>query len=141
MIEQYLGVLAVLLVAMVIATIFVGGSWLLGPKKRTPYKQATYECGVTPEGNARERFPIKFYLVAIIFILFDIEIVFLWSLFTVFKTAPLAFKQFSFLEFLTYMVTWVVGYIYVIRVGAIAWDESTTLHPAKLGESAAGEAA
>jgi NADH-quinone oxidoreductase subunit A len=140
MYEQYLGILGIIVVAAVIAVVFVGGSWVFGPKKRTPYKLAPYECGVAPEGSARERFPIKFYLVAIVFILFDVEVVFLWSWFTVFKSASLEFKQFSFVEFLTYMLTWAVAYVYVIRVGAINWDESITLHPAKLGPHGIEEA-
>jgi NADH-quinone oxidoreductase subunit A len=133
MLSDYLGVLALIVVAAAIAVVFVGGSWLLGPKKRTPYKQAPYECGVTPVGDAKERFPIKFYLVGILFIIFDVEVVFLWSWMTVYKGSSLAFKQFTLVEFLTYMLSWVVGYIYVIRVGAIDWDEATSLHPAKLG--------
>lgn len=105
----------------------VTGSWLFGPKKHTPYKNSTYECGVAPVGNVRDRFPVKFYLVAIVFILFDIEVAFLWSWLTVFKDADLQFKQFSFLEFISYMASWIVGYLYVIRVGAIDWEEESEL--------------
>ena len=133
MLGDYLGVLALIVVASAVAVVFVGGSWLFGPKKRTPYKLSAYECGVTPIGDAKERFPIKFYLVGILFIIFDIEVVFLWSWMSVFKTASLAFQRFTLIEFLSYMATWVVGYLYVIRVGAIDWDEATSLHPAKLG--------
>jgi len=111
----------------------VTGSWLFGPKKVTKYKMSTYECGVEPVRDVHERFPIKFYLVAIIFILFDIEVVFLWSWLTVFKDGSLAFKQFSFIEFFSYMASWILGYVYVIRVGAIAWDETITIDPKLLG--------
>ena len=135
MFGDYLGVLALIVVASAIAVVFVGGSWLFGPKKRTKYKQAAYECGVTPVGDAKERFPIKFYLVGILFIIFDIEVVFLWSWMSVYKTASPAFQRFTLVEFLTYMATWVVGYLYVMRVGAIDWDEATSLHPAKLGKT------
>jgi len=131
-------------VAAAVCGIMVTLSWFLGPKKVTPYKEAPYECGVTPLGNARERFPIKFYLVAIVFILFDIEVVFLWSWMTVYKNADTQFVVFSFFEFLTYMATWLLGYVYAIRVGAIDWDETTSLAPEKLGlksdASLAGEA-
>lgn len=122
-----MGILALMLVAVIIGAVMVTGSWLFGPKKTTPYKMSTYECGVEPKGGVHHRFPIKFYLVAIVFILFDIEVVFLWSWMTVFKNADLAFKQFSFFEFLGYMASWILGYAYVIRVGAIDWDESATL--------------
>ncbi|HLK15735.1 MAG TPA: NADH-quinone oxidoreductase subunit A [Fimbriimonadaceae bacterium] len=132
MLSDYLGVIALMVVAAAIAVVFVGGSWLLGPKKRSKYKQAAYECGVEPVGDVHERFPIKFYLVGILFIIFDIEVVFLWSWFSVYKTASPAFQRFTLVEFLSYMLTWVIGYIYVMRIGAIDWDEATSL-PAKKG--------
>jgi NADH-quinone oxidoreductase subunit A len=88
---------------------------------------------VTPVGDAKERFPVKFYLVAIVFILFDIEVVFLWSWMSVFKTSDTAFMTFTFIEFLLYMATWVLGYVYAIRVKAIDWDDTTALAPEKLG--------
>lgn len=114
-------------------------SWVLGPKKVTPYKSSPYECGVEPVGSARERFPIKFYLVAMLFILFDIEIVFLWSWLTVYKDATTEFQIFSFIEVMSYMATWVLGYAYAVRVKAFDWDESTTLEEAKLREALEGD--
>lgn len=133
--EQYLGILVLVGLAAFMCGLFVTLSWVLGPKNPSPYKSSPYECGVTPVGDARERFPIKFYLVAIVFILFDIEVVFLWSWMTVFKNGSPEFIAFTFFEFLTYMTTWVVGYVYAIRVGAIDWDETTSLPVEKLGES------
>jgi len=115
------GVAAVLCAAMVTL------SWVLGPKKVTPYKQSAYECGVQPLGDARERFPIKFYLVGIVFILFDIEVVFLWSLLTVFKNAPLDYQIFSFWAVMVYMLLWIIGDAYVLKVNAIDWDEAQSL--------------
>jgi len=123
--EQYLGILVLMALAAVICGALVTLSWVFGPKKQTPYKSAPYECGVTPVGDARERFPIKFYLVAIVFILFDIEVVFLWSWMSVYKDSSPEFIAFTFFEFLTYMSTWIIGYVYAIRVGAIDWDESS----------------
>jgi NADH-quinone oxidoreductase subunit A len=122
---------------MVVCGAMVTLSWVLGPKTITPYKSSPYECGVAPVGDTRERFPIKFYLVAILFILFDIEVVFLWSWMTVFKFSSKEFMVFSYIELATYMATWVLGYAYAIRVGAIDWDETTQLlEPAKLGNVA-----
>jgi NADH-quinone oxidoreductase subunit A len=132
-VSSYLGILLLLGVAAVICAAMVTLSWVLGPKKETPYKQAAYECGVAPVGDAKERFPIKFYLVAIVFILFDIEVVFLWSWMTVFAKADKQFVVASGISFLLYMSTFVIGYLYVIRVGAIDWDETTSLAPEKLG--------
>ncbi|MCH8273743.1 MAG: NADH-quinone oxidoreductase subunit A [Armatimonadetes bacterium] len=116
-------------------------SWLLGPKRITPYKSAPYECGVEPVGSARERFPIKFFLVAMLFILFDIEVVFLWSWMAVFRDwtetgHPAA--AYSFWAVMVYMFLWFLGDAYVIRSGALDWEVSATLHPAKLGDLAEG---
>lgn len=130
---SYLGILMLIGVAAVICGAMVTLSWVLGPKKVTPYKQSPYECGVAPLGDAKERFPIKFYLVAIVFILFDIEVVFLWSWMTVFSKANTEFVYASGISFLVYMATFVIGYLYVIRVGAIDWDETTSIAPEKFG--------
>lgn len=132
---EFMPVLVLVGVAALICAAMVTLSWVLGPKKRTPYKQSPYECGVAPEGSARERFPIKFYLVAMLFILFDIEVVFLWSWLTVFKNADLSYQIFSFWAVMVYMVLWVLGDAYVLRVNAIDWDESTSLAPEKLGQT------
>ncbi|MFN8220602.1 MAG: NADH-quinone oxidoreductase subunit A [Fimbriimonadales bacterium] len=140
MLVNYVGILLLIAVAAAVCALMVTGSWLLGPKKVTSYKISPYECGVQPAGSARERFPIKFYLVAIIFILFDIEVVFLWSWMTVFKKAEPAFQIFSYVEMIVYMATWVLGYVYAIRVKAFDWDDTIALAPEKLGPvNASGE--
>jgi len=132
--SEYIGILILVAVAATLCGAMVTLSWVLGPKKNTPYKESPYECGVAPVGDAKERFPIKFYLVAIVFILFDIEVVFLWPWMTVFKSADTQFMVTSFVSFALYMLTFIVGYLYVIRVGAINWDETTSLEPAKLAD-------
>ena len=137
--NAYLPILLLMAVAGMVAAAMVTGSWLLGPKKRTPYKDAPYECGVEPVGDARERFPIKFYLVAMLFILFDIEVVFLWSWMAIYKEwvrqgNPAA--AYSFWAIMVYMFLWFLGDAYVIRSGALNWDESVTLHPEKIPAAA-----
>lgn len=130
---EYLGILVLMGLAALISGGLVTVAWFLGPKKNTIYKTAPYECGMTPVGDAQERFPIKFYLIAILFILFDIEAVFLWGFYTVFKNSPdTQFMTFAFGEFMMYMSTWILAYIYAVRVGAIDWDETTSLAPEKL---------
>ncbi len=128
----YLGILVMMAIAALICAAMVTLSWLLGPKKSISYKDSPYECGVAPLGSARERFPIKFYLVAMLFILFDIEVVFLWSWLSVFKNAPLDYQVFTFWAIMVYMALWIIGDAYVLRVNAIDWDESTSLDPEKL---------
>jgi NADH-quinone oxidoreductase subunit A len=90
---------------------------LLGPKNPTPEKLAPYECGMPAVGDARERHSVKFYLVAMIFLLFDIEIAFLypWAL------ALRSLGWFGFAQILTFFLILVVGYIYVWRKGVLDW--------------------
>ena len=123
----YLGILASMGLAATLCVVFATISWILGPRRNTPYKGSPYECGVAPIGDARERFPIKFFVVAIIFILFDIEVVFLWAWMTVYKNADIEFVKVSFFEFLSYMLTWILAYAYIVRVGALNWEEEAEL--------------
>jgi NADH-quinone oxidoreductase subunit A len=132
---EFMPILLLLGVAALLCTVMVVGSWLLGPKKVTPFKASPYECGVEPIGTAQERFPIKFYLVAIIFVLFDIEVIFLWSLMSVFREAPIDFKVFSGIALGIYMLLWLIGDAYVLRVGAIDWEEETAIAPEKMVDS------
>lgn len=137
--QDYIGIGILVLVATIICGAMVTLSWVLGPKKNTPYKQSPYECGVAPLGGTKERFPIKFYLVAILFILFDIEVVFLWGWMTKFKSASPEFKIFTFGEMIVYMATWLLGYAYAIRVGATNWDETISLEdPAEIAQTEPG---
>lgn len=136
---DYTAILLLAILAAVISAAMVTLSWVLGPKKLSTYKESVYECGVAPVGTAFERFPIKFYLVAIIFVLFDIEVVFLWSWLTVFKSAPLDFQIFSGLAVAVYMALWILGDAYVIKIGAIDWDEATSIAPEKMISSSPAE--
>lgn len=135
MFGEYLPILMMMAIAAVVCSVMVVGSYILGPKRVTKYKQSPYECGVAPLGDANERFPIKFYLIAILFVLFDIEVVFLWPWLSVFKNASLEYKIFTGVDILIYMGIWIVGMAYVIKVGAIDWDESSSLAPEKLVDS------
>lgn len=140
--SEYLPIVILIALAGVLCTVMVVGSWLLGPKRITPYKESPFECGVEPLGTARERFPIKFYLTAMLFILFDIEVVFLWSWMAVFREwveqgNPAA--TYSFWAVMVYMFLWFLGDMYVIRSGALEWEESHALHAEKLPADEPGE--
>ncbi len=137
MLGDYMPLLVGIVVAAILAVAMVVLSWLLGPKKVTPFKNATYECGVQPVGSTWGRFPIKFYLVAILFVLFDVEVVFLWSWLTVFRTAPLQYQVFTAIEAMVYIGLWMLGYLYVVKVDALNWDETLTLGQGKAGEEGA----
>src|SRR5713226_8023200 len=97
MASSYIPILAMLIAAGALAAVMVIGSFVLGPKKPTIYKSTPYECGMTPVGTARERFPIKFYLIAMLFIVFDIETIFLYPWAVIFKNSGAA-KLFLFGE-------------------------------------------
>ncbi len=128
-ISDYIPLLVLLFVAVALAGALVGLSWILGPKKPSAAKLAPYECGVTPVGSARERFPVKFYLIAMLFIVFDIETVFLypWAVtFTHWQNLPQGkgkgLQIFSLFEMIVFIVILFVGYIYVWKKGAFEWE-------------------
>ena len=101
----------------------VGVSAILGPKKPTAEKLSTYECGVEPVGSPRDRFPIKFYVIGMLFILFDIEVVFLYPWASMFDTFTQADTWlFGYAEMGTFLGILMFGFIYVWRKGALEWD-------------------
>lgn len=122
-IGDYIPLLILMIVAVLLAAVLVGLSWILGPKKPSAAKLAPYECGVSPVGSARERFPVKFYLIAMLFIVFDIETVFLypWAV-TFTKWQHNAMQLFSLSEMVVFIVILFVGYIYVWKKGAFEWE-------------------
>lgn len=122
-INDYLPLLVLLTVATLLAAALVGMSWILGPKKPSAAKLAPYECGVTPVGSARERFPVKFYLIAMLFIIFDIETVFLYPWAVMFtRWTDKGMQIFSLFEMIVFIVILFVGYIYVWKKGAFEWE-------------------
>jgi NADH-quinone oxidoreductase subunit A len=120
--HDYIPLLILLAVSLVVAAALVGLSWILGPKKPSAAKLAPYECGVTPVGSARERFPVKFYLIAMLFIIFDIETVFLYPWAVTFSHIPHAAQVFYLFEMIIFIVILFVGYIYVWKKGAFEWE-------------------
>jgi NADH-quinone oxidoreductase subunit A len=117
--EIYFPVLIQVLIAMAVAAGMLGGSYLLGKRVRNRVKDMPYECGMTPTGNARERFSVKFYLVAMLFILFDIEAVFLYPWVVVYREL----KMFAFIEMLVFIVLVLAGFFYIWKKGALDWSQ------------------
>jgi NADH-quinone oxidoreductase subunit A len=121
--------LPILLMFVVAAGFAVGNvllSQFVGQRKRTRTKLMPYECGKDPVGSARERFSVKFYLIAMIFILFDIEVIFLVPWAAVFKTLGAqsdAMRWFVYLEMMVFVGLLLAGYIYVVKKGAFDWGE------------------
>jgi NADH-quinone oxidoreductase subunit A len=106
---------------------------LLGPNRKTPVKQMPYESGMDPIGDARQRFDVKFYLIAILFLVFDIELLFLYPWAAMYPWAsqpgeagpasvlPIQFVNLVFVEVLVFLVTVVVAYVYAWRRGVFRW--------------------
>ena len=124
---DYLPILLMFVVAGGFAVGNIVLSQFVGQSKRTRTKMMPYECGKDPVGSARERFSVKFYLIAMIFILFDIEVIFLMPWAVVFKTlASPAFglRAIVYVEMMVFIVLLLAGYVYVIKKGAFNWTES-----------------
>ena len=118
MLSAWAPILIFLILVTGFALVSVLGSMILGMRKPTPEKQAPYECGMQPVGTARERFSVKFYLVAMLFLLFDIEAVFLSPWAVVYRDL----KLFGFLEMLLFIAIVLAGYVYVWKKGALEWE-------------------
>jgi len=111
-------VLVQIIIAVALAAGLIGASSLLGKRARSPQKDTPYECGIAPTGEANERFSVKFYLVGMIFILFDIEAVFLYPWAVVFREL----KLFAFFEMLVFVAVILIGFFYVYKKGALDWS-------------------
>ncbi|MBC8029479.1 MAG: NADH-quinone oxidoreductase subunit A [Pyrinomonadaceae bacterium] len=123
---DYLPVLLVFVVAagFAVGNIFI--SQFIGQRKQTRTKMMPYECGKDPVGTARERFSVKFYLIAMIFILFDIEVIFLVPWAVVFKTLAgpaYGLGTLVYVEMMLFVVLLLAGYVYVIKKGALDWSD------------------
>ena len=116
--REYLPVLMFLVVAFLFAGGTIALSTFIVPRRHSPEKDSAYECGVEPVGNARSRFTVKFYLVAVLFILFDIEAVFLYPWAVTFKQLGL----YGLVEMLLFILILLVGYLYLLKKKALEWD-------------------
>src|SRR5881296_233773 len=113
MLDGWLGILIMIGLGTAFASVMILLSSLLGPRNPTPEKLAPYECGMPPVGDARERHPVKFYLVAMIFLLFDIEVAFLYP----WAMALRELRWAGFIQMLLFFLIMLAGYIYVWRTG------------------------
>ena len=121
MIGEYLPVLLQIIVAIGFAVSALLMSMLLGKTgRRTPTKDTAYECGMIPQGEAQPRFSVKFYLVAMLFILFDLEIVFMYPWAVVYKEV-IAHSSIIFWSMLSFIMILMVGYVYALKKGALDW--------------------
>jgi NADH-quinone oxidoreductase subunit A len=124
---RYLPLLIHFLIAGALATGMVLLSWIIGYRRPTRAKLSPYECGMTPVGDARERFSVKFYLVAMLFILFDVEAVFLYPWAIILKELK-AMGQgvFAISEMFIYIAIVLVGFFYIWKKGVLDWGLTIT---------------
>ena len=120
--QAYAPLLIHLLVALGLAAILLILSSLIGQHRPSREKMQPYECGITPVGDAREPIDVKFYLVAMVFILFDVEAVFLYPWAYVYREL----RWFGFAEMLLYILILLAGYVYLWKKGALDWNPSIT---------------
>ena len=120
---QYAPLALLLGISAALAAFLVLLSQLFGPKRPNAAKSSPYECGVEPLGDARARFPVRFYLVALVFVVFDLEAVFIYPWAASFADMRMAgLGAFAFCEMLVFMTVLVVGLIYLWRRGALDWE-------------------
>jgi NADH-quinone oxidoreductase subunit A len=116
--ETWFPVLIQILIALAVASAMIGLSALLGRRVKDAVKSSPYESGMQPVGNARGRFSVKFYLVAMVFILFDIEAIFLYPWAVVFRQL----KLFAFFEMLLFIALVLCGFFYIWKKGVLDWS-------------------
>jgi NADH-quinone oxidoreductase subunit A len=131
---RYLPLLMQLGIAAAFAVVIVLLSTFIGKHRYSRAKMSPYECGMTPVGDARERFSVKFYLVAMLFILFDVEAVFLYPWAVLLREL----KMFGFWEMLVYIGIVLVGLFYVWKKGVLDWSSTRSISPADIASTLAG---
>lgn len=114
---QYIPIAIMLGLGVLAGLVFTNINRLIGPRHPTEEKLSTYESGMEPVKSARERFSVKFYLVAMLFILFDIETVFMYPWAVRFRTLGLS----GFVEMLVFIAVLLVGLVYIVKKGALKW--------------------
>ena len=115
---EYVAIGLLIVLSTLVALIAIGLGTLFGPKKESAAKSMPYESGMTPYGEGTRRMPIRFYLIAVLFILFDIEVVF-------FLPWAITFRQlglFGLAEMVIFIVILLVGYVYAWKKGALEWE-------------------
>ncbi len=122
MIEQYIPILLVFLVAIIFAIATVAASKLFGPQRPNREKNSTYESGMQPVGTTKDRFSIKYYLVAMFFIIFDIEVVFVYPWAVEFKRLFNELGSPIFYTMLVFLIVFELAYFYVYKKGGFEWD-------------------
>ncbi|MBS1139462.1 MAG: NADH-quinone oxidoreductase subunit [Proteobacteria bacterium] len=122
--ENYFPILMFVLVGVAVGVLPIAMGFILAPSRPDPEKLSPYECGFEAFEDARMKFDVRFYLIAILFILFDLEIAFLFPWASIFKdiVATESIKMFGFIEMLVFVAILVIGYAYAWAKGALEWE-------------------
>ena len=122
--DQYLPVLLFILIGIAVGIVPLVLGYILGPNRPDPAKNSPYECGFEAFEDARMKFDVRYYLIAILFILFDLEVAFLLPWATIFKEIVQtdSVKWFGFIEMLIFIAILVVGFVYAWVKGALDWE-------------------
>jgi NADH-quinone oxidoreductase subunit A len=126
--SQYLPILALTVLAILFALLSLIASRLLAPNRPSSAKEAPYECGIVPSREPPERFPVSFYVIAMLFIMFDIEIIFAYP----YAVDREFLGSFAFFEMLAFSAVFFVAFVYMVARGALEWGpimRSTKLDP------------
>lgn len=115
---DYLPILLMFIVAMGFVVMVMAVTHLLGPKKKSKIKLDVFECGIEAQGNARVPFSVKYFLVAILFVLFDVEVIFMYPWAVNFRMLG----HTGFFEMLTFMGFMLIGFYYILKKGALKWE-------------------
>lgn len=122
MIESYIPIFVVFLFAIIFSFAIVVSSKLIGPQRPNAEKLSTYESGVKPIGTTNERMSVKYYMVAMLFIIFDIEVIFVYPWAVEFKRLLGQFGNSVFISMIIFLVVFELGYLYVYKKGGFEWD-------------------
>ncbi|MEJ2505280.1 MAG: NADH-quinone oxidoreductase subunit A [Ignavibacteriaceae bacterium] len=122
MLETYIPVFLVLIIAVAIAIAIAFSSVLFGPQRPNTEKLSTYESGMKPVGTTKDRISIKYYLVAMLFIIFDIEVIFVYPWAVEFKKLFAEFGTSVFVSMLIFLIVFELGYLYAFKKGGFKWD-------------------
>jgi len=133
--DQYLPVVALLILAVIFGALSFAASRLLAPRRPSAAKEAPYECGIVPSREPPERFPVSFYIVAMLFIMFDIEIIFLYP----YAISREALGGYAFWEMIAFSAVFFLAFVYVVARGALDWGPLDLYRRLDASESVSAE--
>lgn len=117
--SNYFPIVIQVVLAILFVGVMMGATHLLGPKRKTSDKLENFECGIEQEGNARQPLAVKYFLVAILFVLFDVEVIFFYPYAMNFR--DLGWN--GFMAVAMFVAFFIIGFVYIIKKGALQWEE------------------